>query len=343
MINVAAASAEEEVERASEEKIEKLVDLAFERTGAQSLDDKFCNVPAELDANDDFIIYRLTSLLERRPFLLSHVVLRQNPNNVYEWLNLARMCEFDSFLALKTYTEATLQVDPHNAYGKLSRLWVSFAEFYESRGNVAEANKVFSRAANVAYSSLEEVSVVWCAWAEMHLRHHNYDSAREILREACSRRPAKEESGRLSPSMSYVIWQFHADIEMAMGSFQNVKGIYQTMMDRQLATPQTVLNYGAFLENAGYFEESFRVYEKAINAFHWPHVYDIWVIYLAKFTERYGGAKLERLRDLFEQVIKDCSQEVIGCDMVEAEILLLHVCGHRGELRAVQQSDRYLR
>eukprot|EP00826_Nyctotherus_ovalis_P046717 TRINITY_DN5312_c0_g5_i1.p1 TRINITY_DN5312_c0_g5~~TRINITY_DN5312_c0_g5_i1.p1 ORF type:complete len:344 (+),score=78.68 TRINITY_DN5312_c0_g5_i1:1177-2208(+) len=343
MINVAAASMEEEDERASEERIEKLIDLAFERTGAQSLDDKFYKVPAELDTNDDFIIYRLTSLLERRPFLLSHVVLRQNPNNVYEWLNLAKMCEFDSFLALKTYTEATLQIDPRNAYGKLSRLWIGFAEHYESRQDIKEANKVFSKAANVRYSSLEELSAVWCSWAEMHLRHHNYDSAREILKEACSRRPTKEESGHLSPSMSYVIWQFHADIEMAMGSFQNVKAIYQTMMDRQLGTPQTVLNYGAFLENAGYFEESFRVYEKAINAFHWPHVYDIWVIYLAKFTERYGGTKLERLRDLFEQVIKDCSQEVIGGDMVETEVLLLYVCGYRGELWAVQQGDCYLR
>ena len=108
-----------------------------------------------------------------------------------------------------------------------------------------------------------------------------------------------------------MIWQFYVDVETEMGTFQNVRAIYQKIMNLQLSTPQTVLNYGSFLENSGYFEEAFRAYEKAVNSFQWPHVYDIWVVYLAKFTERYGGTKLERLRDLFEQVIKSCPVEVI--------------------------------
>jgi len=31
-------------------------------------------------------------------------------------------------------------------------------------------------------------------------------------------------------------------------------------------------------------------------------VKELWVAYLSKFVERYGGSKLERARDLFEQV-----------------------------------------
>ena len=292
-----------------EERIEKLINETFNRTKVLSLDNEFYRVSAELDTDEDFITYRLNSLLERRPFLLSHVVLRQNPNNVYEWLNLAKMCDFDDMLALKIHTEAILQINPQNAYGKLSKLWISFAEYYESRDDLENANLIFYEATNVNYNSLDELSAIWCSWAEMHLKHRNYESAREILKEACSRKPVKEKSGVFSPSMSYVIWQFYVDIETEMGSFQNIKGIYQKMIDLQLATPQTILNYGAFLESESYFEEAFRAYEKAINSFQWPHVYDIWVVYLAKFTERYGGSKLERLRDLFEQVIKSCPQE----------------------------------
>ncbi len=273
-------------------------------------------VPEDTDAletDPDFLVYRLENLLQRRPFLLSHVVLRQNPNNVYEWLNLAKLCEFDDFLALRTYTEAVLHIDPQQAYGKLSKLWIRFGQFYEERGDISNANQVFLKATAINFKTLDEIAAVWCAWAEMHVRHHNYESARAILKEACSRRVSRaEKSGAvtgekiLSPSLAHSVWAFYADIETVMGSFQNVKGIYQKMLDMQLATPQTVLNYGAFLENSGYYEESFRVYEKAVNVFQWPHVYDIWVVYLAKFTERYGGSKMERLRDLFEQVIKVC-------------------------------------
>jgi len=299
-------------EKQLEKNIEKLVDITMDRITDKQFNNGIPEDPDKLDSDPNFIVYRLENLLQRRPFLLSHVVLRQNPNNVYEWLNLAKLCEFDEYLALRTYTEAVLQIDPQNAYGKLSKLWVRFAQFYEERDDLVNANQVFFKATGINYKSLDELATVWCSWAEMHLRHKNYESARAILKEACSKRVSKsDKSGEkiLSPALSHQVWAFYADVETQFGSFQNVKGIYQKMLDMQLATPQTILNYGSFLENSGYYEESFRVYEKAINNFQWPHVYDIWVVYLAKFTERYGGSKIERLRDLFEQVIKVCPAE----------------------------------
>lgn len=49
-----------------------------------------------------------------------------------------------------------------------------------------------------------------------------------------------------------------------------------------------------------------RAYEKGISLFKWPNVYDIWNTYLTKFLKRYGGTKLERARDLFEQCLDGC-------------------------------------
>lgn len=37
--------------------------------------------------------------------------------------------------------------------------------------------------------------------------------------------------------------------------------------------------------------------------FSFPHVKPIWIVYLERFVDRYGGSKLERARDLFEQVV----------------------------------------
>lgn len=63
------------------------------------------------------------------------------------------------------------------------------------------------------------------------------------------------------------------------------------------------LNYASFLEENNYFEDSFRVYEKAVMLFIFPQVKPVWLIYLDKFIARYRGSKLERLRDLFEQAV----------------------------------------
>ena len=52
-----------------------------------------------------------------------------------------------------------------------------------------------------------------------------------------------------------------------------------------------------------FFEESFKVYERGVSLFKWPHVKDLWQAYLAQFVQRYKGTKLERARDLFRQAI----------------------------------------
>ena len=52
-----------------------------------------------------------------------------------------------------------------------------------------------------------------------------------------------------------------------------------------------------------FWEESFKVYERGLALFKWPHVRDLWQTYLSQFVQRYKGTKLERARDLFRQAI----------------------------------------
>ncbi|RVX08611.1 Pre-mRNA-splicing factor syf1 [Vitis vinifera] len=53
-----------------------------------------------------------------------------------------------------------------------------------------------------------------------------------------------------------------------------------------------------------YFEDAFKVYERGVKIFKYPHVKDIWVTYLSKFVKRYGKSKLERARELFEHAVE---------------------------------------
>lgn len=59
-----------------------------------------------------------------------------------------------------------------------------------------------------------------------------------------------------------------------------------------------------------YWEESFRVYERGVALFKYPHVRDIWLAYLQQFVQRYAGSKLERARDLFKQALAQVTHQI---------------------------------
>lgn len=69
---------------------------------------------------------------------------------------------------------------------------------------------------------------------------------------------------------------------------------------------QIVVNYANFLEENDYFEESFKVYERALDLFSYPIKFELLNAYLAKFIKRFGGSKMERARDLFEEATSKC-------------------------------------
>jgi pre-mRNA-splicing factor SYF1 len=98
------------------------------------------------------------------------------------------------------------------------------------------------------------------------------------------------------------VWNVYLDLEESLGTIETTRTAYDRAIELRVATPQMVLNYASFLEERQYWEESFRVYEKGVSLFQFPHVKPIWKLYLDKFVARYAGTKLERARDLFEQV-----------------------------------------
>src|SRR5699024_8178047 len=91
---------------------------------------------------------------------------------------------------------------------------------------------------------------------------------------------------------SLKLWSMYADLEESFGTFQSTKAVYDKIIELKIVTPQIIINYGMFLEENNYYEESFKAYEKGISIFKWPNVYDIWNTYLAKFLRRYKGSKL---------------------------------------------------
>lgn len=62
------------------------------------------------------------------------------------------------------------------------------------------------------------------------------------------------------------------------------------------------------LQEHKYFEDAFKVYERGVKIFKYPHVKTIWVTYLSKFVQRYKRSKIERARELFHEAVQQVNE-----------------------------------
>jgi pre-mRNA-splicing factor SYF1 len=266
----------------------------------------------EEDLDLELRLTRFEHLMDRRPLLLNSVLLRQNPHNVHEWHKRVQLYEGKPKDIIATFTEAVQTVDIKLASGKPHTLWVSFARFYEDNGQLPETRIIFEKAVKVPYKNVDDLASVWCEFCEMEIRHEYYDRALQVIQKATampSRKAAYHDDSELVQNRvfrSLKLWSMYADLEESLGTFQSTKAVYQRILDLHIATPQVIMNYAIFLEEHNYFEEAFKAYERGVAMFRWPHVFDLWNTYLTKFISRYGGQKLERIRDLFEQCLSNC-------------------------------------
>lgn len=271
------------------------------------------------DDNDiDLRLARLENLMDRRPELANSVLLRQNPHNVEQWHRRVKLFESNPTRQIRTYTEAVRTVDPMKAVGKPHTLWVAFAKLYEDHKDIANARVIFEKAVQVNYKTVDNLASLWCEWAEMELRHKNFRVALDLMRRATAepsvevkRRVAADgnEPVQMKLHKSLRLWAFYVDLEESLGNLESTRAVYERILDLKIATPQIIINYAMLLEEHKYFEDAFKVYERGVKIFKYPHVKDIWVTYLSKFVKRYGKTKLERARELFEHAVEKAPAE----------------------------------
>ncbi|KAK8921171.1 hypothetical protein KSP39_PZI019937 [Platanthera zijinensis] len=289
-------------------------DEGGDKNGIDKLSKKFLeNFWLNDDDDADLRLARLESLFDRRPELLNSVLLRQNPHNVEQWHRRVKLFEGNPTRQILTFTEAVRTVDPMKAVGKPHTLWISFARLYEDHNDLVNARVIFDKAVQVNYKAVVNLASVWCEWAEMELRHKNFQEALELMKKSTAE-PSVEVKRRVAADgnepvqirlhKSLRLWSFYVDLEESLGTLESTRAVYERILDLRIATPQIILNYAFLLEEHKYFEDAFKVYERGVKIFKYPHVKDIWVTYLSKFVKRYGKNKLERARELFEHAIE---------------------------------------
>ncbi|CAK7266150.1 pre-mRNA-splicing factor syf1 [Sporothrix epigloea] len=281
-----------------------LMDLASVRAEKGVLDEV-----ADFDL--DIRMLRFEHLMDRRPFLLNDVLLRQNPNNVAEWEKRVGLWGENKQEVVNTYTKAIATIEPKKAVGVFHQLWANYARFYSDGGDVGNARVIMEKAVKVPFRSVAELADMWIEWAEMELRNENFDDAVRVMAKAVQapkRSTVDYFDETLSPQQrvhkSWKLWSFYVDLVESVSSLEETKKVYERIFELRIATPQTVVNYANLLEEHEYFEDCFKIYERGLDLFSYPVAFELWNLYLTKAVDRKIG--IERLRDLFEQAIEGC-------------------------------------
>ena len=287
---------------------ESIIGVLMDRAATRTKVDK----PDETaDFDLDVRMLRFEQLMDRRPFLLNDVLLRQDPNNVAEWAKRIVLWGKNKPEIVQTYADAIATIEPRKAHGKLHELWANYAKLYEADHDLGAARVILEKAVKVPFKSVAELADVWCEWAEMELRSENFDRAVAVMAKATlapKRSTTDYFDETLSPQQrvhkSWKLWSFYVDLVESVSGLDDTRAVYERIFELRIATPQTVVNYANLLEENGYYEESYKAYERGLDLFSYPVAFELWNLYLDKAVNRKVG--IERLRDLFEQAIEHC-------------------------------------
>ena len=154
-----------------------------------------------------------------------------------------------------------------------ARLWAFYCDLEESLGTLESTRAVYDRILDLRIATPQII-----------LNYAAFLQARLYMERSWARK--RRCSSYIGAQQHRFYWPGNADL------FGGARG------------------FGCCLKHAGagaqehkYWEEAFRVYERGVALFRYPHVKDIWAAYLAHFVARYKGTKLERARDLFRQAL----------------------------------------
>uniref|UniRef100_A0A8C9GMN6 Pre-mRNA-splicing factor SYF1-like n=1 Tax=Piliocolobus tephrosceles TaxID=591936 RepID=A0A8C9GMN6_9PRIM len=280
---------------------------------------------------------KINYLLDERKIYIADIKLKNNKKNVYIWLSKIDAIE-NKFEKIHFYNKCLKYFKNNEYIGRLSDIYISYAYYCYNNNEYEEAVKIFYNAIKEkSCKSINEVANIFCSWIELELLQKNYKEALNVARSSIDMKKWNERSrdkmhrmlGNSSNNNMAVILHDQSnnkniynnmfinfnllksiklvslvlDMEMNYGTIETTINIFDLLYHSKSITVKMVLTLSNYLYEHKYFNESFKVYEKAISIFHYPYVYPIYVTYINKYIERYKDKNIPYVRELFNQAI----------------------------------------
>ncbi|SOV80794.1 pre-mRNA-splicing factor SYF1, putative [Plasmodium reichenowi] len=296
-------------------------------------DDNNHNNNVDIDTNliIDLYMDKINYLLDQRKTYIADIKLKNNKNNVYIWLS-----KIDSIIneeeKIHLYDECLRYFEKNDYIGKLSDIYISYAYYYYNKDEYMNCINIFKLALkqNAYFKSANEIANIFCAWIEIELLERNYKEALNIARLSIDVNK-KSYNTLYKSSTSILLYEdislnnnlknknnYHTnfnllscmklvsliiDMEMNYGTIETTLNMFDFFYHSKCINVKMVLTLATYLYEKKYFNESFKVYEKALSVFHYPYVYPIYVNYINKYIQRYKDKNISYVRDLFKQAI----------------------------------------
>jgi pre-mRNA-splicing factor SYF1 len=74
-----------------------------------------------------------------------------------------------------------------------------YAKQYEDNGDLESARQIYRKATKQPFRSVEDLASVWCQFAEMELRHGNYQQALAVLQEVSCQKQTNQHTKQTKP------------------------------------------------------------------------------------------------------------------------------------------------
>jgi len=264
---------------------------------------------------------KLENLLDREPFLLNDTIIRSDPNNVSEWLLRSSLYMDKEYIynprerhelweqimplipqqsQFLVFVEAIETVNPKRvSIGVFADLWIQLALISDDPRFIFD---ISLKEESIMYS---DIIRIYLMYAEYELDQKEPQNAIEVLMQSIDDSRIKNFAG-LSE-----IWSLLLDLHISFSMPSVTIKFFERCIVSKAATIRHILTYANFLENRGTIDEMFRVYEIGIKLAGWPNSNVIWFRYLHKFINAYGSSKRERIRDLFEEALKNATPEFL--------------------------------
>ncbi|ODV59302.1 mRNA splicing protein SYF1 ASCRUDRAFT_77363 [Ascoidea rubescens DSM 1968] len=226
----------------------------------------------------------------------------------------------------------------------LEQIWIDYSKVYQSNKDYFTARSIFSTATKVPFMNSNDLVEIYLAWADMELTidasteeevDKCFENAINIIKSSLVK-PTFKNIGKVEDQIRFFddkipaaykihksvkLWSFYLDLIESSNDFQETCKVYEEIMNLKILTPVILINYINFLWDNQNFEKSFKIFEIGLDKFNYfPIKFEIYNIYLGKILLRFKQMKqkkmenfisIERIRDLFEQAINECSGDLV--------------------------------
>lgn len=267
-------------------------------------------------------------LLSNRSLLLNDVKLRQNSNSPLIWLErLELLNEFyiDNNVGslsklLDCYSKAILVIDvkkiPKDEKLLFPKIWYDYAKFYFNKNDIKTGRKIFETGTKVPWTDIEQLEFIWIEWIKLEIEIGNIEHATLICYKAISI-PEQISNGKISIDdknlsvhmklfKSIKLWSLYLDLIENTKKYDEICKAYEDSMELKVINGVMIINYCLYLEENGYIEKSFSIFERGLNMFNGETKSILFCIYLNKIIKYWDKLNwnIERVREIFEESLE---------------------------------------